>query len=135
MNFPAFPPVVPLQEPSIQKMNLLDTVSPIMVWLSDQKYEGVPYMLCRTVATAMSCERESSEHIKATLRFLFAACALLLLCVSALAQSTTGRILGTLTDASGAAVAGATVVVTDVQRGTSRTTTTGESGAYAVPDL
>ena len=60
---------------------------------------------------------------------------LLSLSVSALAQSTAGRILGTLTDQSGAAVAGATVVVTDTQRGTSRTTTTDDSGSYAVPDL
>ena len=54
---------------------------------------------------------------------------------AAMAQSTAGRILGTLTDQSGAAVAGAAVVVTDVQRGTSRTVTTDESGDYAVPDL
>ena len=67
--------------------------------------------------------------------FCYATCALLLLSASAAAQSTTGRILGTLTDQSGAAVAGATVVVTDVQRGTSRALTTDESGAYAAPDL
>jgi hypothetical protein len=57
------------------------------------------------------------------------------LSISALAQTTAGRILGTLTDPSGAAVAGATVTVTDIQRGTSRTMTTDESGSYAVPDL
>ena len=38
-------------------------------------------------------------------------------------------------DQSGAAVAGATVVITDVQRGNSRTASTDESGAYAAPDL
>ena len=51
------------------------------------------------------------------------------------AQSTSGRILGTLTDASGAAVAGANVAITDIQRGTSRTLTTDESGSYVAPDL
>jgi Carboxypeptidase regulatory-like domain len=61
--------------------------------------------------------------------------ALFALSASALAQSTAGRILGTLTDQSGAAVAGAAVVVTDVQHGTSRSLTTDESGSYAVPDL
>ncbi|HEV3513345.1 MAG TPA: carboxypeptidase-like regulatory domain-containing protein, partial [Candidatus Sulfotelmatobacter sp.] len=61
--------------------------------------------------------------------------ALLLVSVPVLAQSTSGRILGTLTDPSGAAVAGATVVVTDVQRGASRTVTTDQSGNYSVPDL
>jgi Carboxypeptidase regulatory-like domain/TonB dependent receptor len=62
-------------------------------------------------------------------------CALLLLSVSALAQSTAGRILGTLTDQSGAAVAGATVVITDEQRGTSRSLTADDSGDFAAPDL
>ncbi len=51
------------------------------------------------------------------------------------AQSTTGRILGNVTDPSGASLAGATVVVTDTQRGTSRTVTTDSAGAYGVPDL
>ena len=51
------------------------------------------------------------------------------------AQSTTGRILGTITDPSGAAVAGANVTITDVQRGISRSFTTDESGAYAAPNL
>ncbi len=68
-------------------------------------------------------------------RFLFAALALLVFSASAVAQSTAGRILGTLTDQSGAAVAGANVVVTDTQRGTSRAVTTDESGNYAAPDL
>ena len=40
---------------------------------------------------------------------------------------------GHISDQSGAAVAGATVVVTDVQRGTSRTLTTDQAGAYAPP--
>src|ERR1700724_915517 len=71
----------------------------------------------------------------AGLKLLSATCALLLLSVSAMAQSTTGRILGTLTDQSGAAVAGATVLVTDIQRGTSRSLTTDGSGDYAAPDL
>jgi hypothetical protein len=59
----------------------------------------------------------------------------ILFSISAQGQSTAGRILGTLTDQSGAAVAAGTVIVTDVQRGTSRTITTDESGTYAAPDL
>src|SRR5215470_6498702 len=65
----------------------------------------------------------------------FAALSLLLLPSFTSAQSTAGRILGTLNDPSGAAVAGATVVVTDEQRGTSRTISTDETGSYAVADL
>ena len=101
-----------------------------MVWLSDQKYGGIP-MLSRTVSAASS----DDELRTAASWLLLTTFTLLLFSVSALAQSTTGRILGTLTDPSGAAVAGATVVVTDVQRGTSRTMTTDESGDYAAPDL
>jgi hypothetical protein len=51
------------------------------------------------------------------------------------AQTTTGRILGEVTDSSGAGLAGATVTVTDVQRATTRTVTADESGNYAVPNL
>ena len=53
----------------------------------------------------------------------------------AVGQSTSGRILGTVSDASGASIAGAQVVVTDVQRGTSRTLTTDQSGAYVAAEL
>jgi Carboxypeptidase regulatory-like domain/TonB dependent receptor len=96
-------------------------------------------MLPRTVGAASSARVHADAHAGvhriAGFKLLYATCALLLLSASAAAQSTTGRILGTLTDQSGAAVAGATVVVTDVQRGTSRTLTTDESGAYAAPNL
>jgi hypothetical protein len=57
------------------------------------------------------------------------------MCVPALAQSTAGRVLGSVTDQSGASVAGATVIVTDTQRGTSRTLATDSSGDYVAPDL
>lgn len=84
----------------------------------------------------MSCRTLRVSHDGRTITaLLLATFTLLLFCGLAVAQSTSGRILGTLTDQSGAAVAGATVVVTDVQRGTSRTVTTDESGSYAVTDL
>jgi len=57
------------------------------------------------------------------------------LSLAAVAQSTSGRILGTLTDQTGAAVGGATVTVTDTQRGTARTVSSDETGSFAVPDL
>lgn len=70
-----------------------------------------------------------------TVRVLFLFFALSILSPLALAQSTFGRILGTVTDQSGAAIAGATVVVTDVQRGSSRTLATDAAGGYVAPDL
>src|ERR1700730_11040809 len=114
----------------IQKMNLLDIVSLMVVWLSDQKFGGVPML-----SPMVRANSSQGGRTTAVSRLLFATFTLLLFPVFVLAQSTTGRILGTVTDPSGAAVAGATVVVTDVQRGTSRTVTTDQSGSYAVPDL
>ena len=67
--------------------------------------------------------------------WILAALTLFFLAVSAIAQTTTGRILGTLTDQTGAAVANATVTVTDVQRGTSRVLTTDDTGSYVAADL
>jgi hypothetical protein len=66
---------------------------------------------------------------------LFLAFALSVLSLSAVAQTTAGRILGSVTDQSGASVPGASVVVTDVQRGTSRTLTTDDAGSYAATNL
>jgi hypothetical protein len=57
------------------------------------------------------------------------------MCLPSLAQSTAGRVLGSVSDQSGAAISGATVVVTDLERGASRTLTTDEAGAYVAPDL
>lgn len=74
-------------------------------------------------------------RITSAVRLLFVTSAALVFSLAAIAQSTSGRILGTLTDQSGAAVGGATVAVADTQRGTTRTVTTDETGNYAVPDL
>jgi hypothetical protein len=59
----------------------------------------------------------------------------LLLSLPAFSQGSTGRILGTVTDTSGGVVAGATVTVLDTERGTSRTLTTDDAGAYNAPNL
>ncbi len=88
-------------------------------------------MLSRPVSAATSWV----GRMTAASRLLLATCTLFLFSVSALAQTTAGRVLGTVTDQSGAAVADAKVVVTDVQRGTARTLTTDDSGAYAAPGL
>ncbi len=55
--------------------------------------------------------------------------------LSSVAQSTSGRILGTVSDPSGAALSGASVVVTDTERGISRNLTTDQAGEYVAPDL
>src|SRR5271155_529692 len=55
--------------------------------------------------------------------------------VSMFAQTTTGRIQGTVTDQTGAGVPAATVAITDVQRGNTRTVSTDTAGEYAAPEL
>ena len=88
-------------------------------------------MLSRPV----SATRSYVGRMTTASRFLLVTFTLLLFSVSVLAQTTTGRILGTVSDQSGAAVAGASVTVADLQRGTSRTLTTDGSGGYSAPEL
>ncbi len=51
------------------------------------------------------------------------------------AQKTTGTITGTVTDASGAMVPGATVKLTNSATGASRSTTTSDQGSFSFPEL
>jgi len=59
---------------------------------------------------------------------------MLISAVSVLAQAN-GRIFGSITDPSGALIPGVSVTITDTERGTSRSLTTDESGAYNAPSL
>src|SRR5216684_738743 len=60
---------------------------------------------------------------------------MLLLCLPLFSQGSSGRILGTVTDQSGGVVAGATVTVTDTERGVSKVLTTNDPGEYNAPTL
>ena len=67
---------------------------------------------------------------------LLAALFVVLLCtLPAYSQESFGRILGTVTDPSGAVMAGVTVTVTDTERGVTRTLTTDNAGSYDAPNL
>src|SRR5271155_2452555 len=50
-------------------------------------------------------------------------------------QTFRGTILGSVTDPSGAVIAGATVKLRNVATGLERTTTTSADGSYSVPEL
>jgi len=65
-----------------------------------------------------------------TRRLTYTLGALLFFATGAFAQSTLGTILGTVTDASGAVIVGATVTITNTDEGTSRTLTTDANGNY-----
>ncbi len=66
---------------------------------------------------------------------LCASLVLLFFSIPAFSQGSAGRILGTITDQTGGTISGATVTVLDVQRGTTRTLTTEDSGTYNAPNL
>ncbi len=68
-------------------------------------------------------------RVKVLLAFVFLACG------SLLAQTFRGTILGTVTDPSGAVLAGAKVTVRNVNTGLERTTQTSADGSYTVPEL
>jgi Carboxypeptidase regulatory-like domain len=74
-------------------------------------------------------------NILGVVRPLVAAFALLLLSLPLLAQSYTGRILGNVHDKSDAAMVGAKVGITDVQRNLTRSLVTDSAGEYVAPDL
>ncbi len=59
----------------------------------------------------------------------------LLTCLPVFSQVNQGRIGGTITDQSGGAIVGATVTVTDVERGVARSLTTDAAGVYAAANL
>src|SRR6266568_3874061 len=59
----------------------------------------------------------------------------LLSCFALFAQANFGRILGKVSDPSGAVLPGATISIIDTQRGLARSLTTGEAGQYNAPTL
>ena len=73
------------------------------------------------------------------MRTLWSTCIVLALLIGlrsqASAQAVTGSVLGTVTDASGAVVAGAKVTLTEVNTNVARSNPTNSSGNYTFPDV
>jgi hypothetical protein len=87
----------------------------------------------KSVPTAVNTSVRVSVGV--TIRVLGASLCVLLLSLPVFAQGNAGRILGAVTDQTGAAVVGATVTVTDLQRGITRNLTTDQAGQYSAPNL
>jgi hypothetical protein len=79
--------------------------------------------------------RVSAFTTGATLFLVVAAVGMLLFCVPLFSQGNNGRILGTVTDQSGGVVSGATITITDKDRGVARTLTSDDAGEYNAPQL
>jgi hypothetical protein len=71
----------------------------------------------------------NKSAVKLLLAFLFASC------LTMLAQSNTGTIVGSATDETGSVVPGAAVVIQNLGTGEERTVTTGSGGDYTVTNL
>jgi hypothetical protein len=61
--------------------------------------------------------------------------ALLLGCLQLFSQGNAGRMLGSITDQTGGAIAGATVTIIDTQRNVTRTLLTDTAGEFSAPNL
>jgi hypothetical protein len=68
-------------------------------------------------------------------RLVMAVVTTALMAITGLAQTNTGRLVGTVVDPNGAVVNGATVVVRDNQTGRERTITTGDTGTFTAAQL
>jgi hypothetical protein len=79
--------------------------------------------------------RLQPARLPQTLRFIVLLTALLLTQSAIFAQTDQGRIVGTVMDANGAFVLGATVTVRNDRTGEERTATAGGDGMFAVPAL
>ena len=87
-------------------------------------------MNCKRAALAFGC-----GWMRHTIRVLGASIGVLLICLPLFSQANQARLLGTVTDASGGVIAGATVTVIDSLKGVSRTLTTDAAGEYSAPNL
>ena len=130
---PAFPCQMVFPQP--QPLIFLDCGFVHVVMLSDQMTNATPTGVESAVRTnTLHCD--GSYKPASTGRCAVLVTAFLLAAPSFLAgQTNTGRILGTVTDPRGAAVAGAAVKVTDVERGTDRNLVTTDAGEYVAPNL
>ena len=82
-----------------------------------------------------SPRRRMPSSFDSFLPVVYLAVALLLGYLQAFAQGSAGRILGSVTDQSGGAVAGATVTILDTQRNITRTLMSDSTGQYNAPNL
>src|ERR1700687_1992191 len=71
-------------------------------------------------------------RFRKALQLLGGVMGVLLLCLPLFSQGNTGRITGTVTDQTGGVVSGATVTVTDTERGVTKNLVSNDAGAYKV---
>ncbi|MGA8528718.1 MAG: TonB-dependent receptor [Acidobacteriaceae bacterium] len=78
---------------------------------------------------------ESRTGLRGVAVLLSILCLLSVSAVNAIGQTAAARVLGNIRDQSGAGILGATVTITDVQRGVARVVKTDADGEYQAPNL
>src|SRR5450631_2638451 len=87
------------------------------------------------LASALEATLRKARSLMTTIRLLtFAVAAVLVVAISLSGQTYQGRILGLVSDSSGAVVRGAKVTITNTATGISRSLTTA-AGDYNAPNL
>src|SRR6266853_4597939 len=80
-------------------------------------------------------KRSWGVSFRKAMQLLGGAMGVLLLCLPLFSQGVFGRLWGTITDQSGGVISGATVSVTDTDRGITKSLVTNEDGIYNAPNL
>src|SRR6267378_2197064 len=80
-------------------------------------------------------KRSWGVRFRKAMQLLGGAMGVLLLCLPLFSQGVFGRLWGTITDQSGGVISGATVSVTDTDRGITKSLVTNEDGIYNAPNL
>ena len=75
------------------------------------------------------------SSLRKAVQLLVGAMGVLLLCAPLFSQGVFGRLWGTITDQSSGVISGATVSVTDTDRGVTKSLVTNEDGIYNAPNL
>src|SRR5712691_8851333 len=87
------------------------------------------------ITLSSTSNRSWGVRFRKAVQLLGGVMGMLLLCLPLFSQGSSGRILGTVTDQSGGVISGATVTVTDTERGVTKTLVTNEAGEYNAPNL
>src|SRR5467141_1574561 len=87
------------------------------------------------ISLSSTSKKSWGVRVRRALQLLGGVLGVLLLSLPAFSQANFGRILGTVTDQSGGVISGATVTVTDTERGVTKTLITNEPGEYNAPTL
>ena len=85
--------------------------------------------------SAMTVARFSVRSVLSSMRVAMAVLLLVFSTAAIRAQTTSATVVGTLTDSSGARIAGGTVSIKNLATGIEHSTTTDTNGEYVVPDL